>query len=118
MPADSKELSELFGVKAYDKILERITTNSYSNDIHFLPDDKQDPSWSIIREHSVVLFRCPMTAPIDIFNVAQNSNTTQWQYELEGISKNTPFASSFSKALPIKALRVETEIIHDLLIRS
>jgi hypothetical protein len=71
---DTCLLQEVLGKKKWTDIASKTCTNAYRPDIHFLPADSKPPSWSAIPEHSVVLFRYPLTAPIELFDAANDIN--------------------------------------------
>jgi hypothetical protein len=52
----AEDLTSFFG-SDWPKMKERIVTNSFNSHLHFIPSDGQDPVYSGIPEHSVVLFR-------------------------------------------------------------
>ncbi len=117
LSSDMKELSMIFGEKKFKVILTKIITNSYRNDIHFLPADLQNPSWSAIKNHSVIMFRYPLTAPIEIFDLAQSSLSDNWSTEVESSYFGNSFAESFKQVQPIKTLRLHQHLLHDMLNR-
>jgi hypothetical protein len=112
----SSDLSTVFG-NDWSKIKERIATNSYSSYLHFLPSDGQDPAYSGLPSHSVVLFRYPLTASIEIFDLAQQSTEGSWQRSIEQTATFLPAAQNFSQVRPIKVLSMRPEFLHDLLSR-
>ena len=116
MPSDMKSLSEGIGENAFNKLLNKIISNSYKNDIHYIPIDDQNPSWSVIREHSLIVFRYPLTAPIEIFNLAQTGLIDNWQKEVSFLT-NVPMSKAFIDRQPIKTLRINPSFLHDILNR-
>lgn len=113
---ESADLSTLFGSE-WEKIKTRIATNSYSTFVHFLPSDEQDPAFAGVPDHSVALFRYPMTAPIEIFDLAQHTPDSGWPAAVDLTARYLPVANSFRGRRPIKALSVQPEFLHDLLSR-
>lgn len=94
----------------------QIIRNSFSPDVHFLPRDRQAPPWSGVPEHSVVMFRYPLTAPVAIFDLAQGKSDT-WDTALAEIEGMTPLAGSFKHELPMKKLYLKPRIMADLISR-
>jgi len=114
--ADMQSLSVFFG-KNIDRILQRIVRNSFANDIHFLPPDNNPVEWSVIKEPSLVLFRYPLTAPIEVFNSAQDIHITDWAAQIDSLSIHFLTAREFAKNRPLKVLVIESHFMHDLLTR-
>lgn len=110
-------LTNLFGQKAFDSMLTKIISNSFKNDIHFLPCDNQDPSWSVITHHSLVLFRYPLTVPIAIMDLAQSSTAEEWPRLIKTQCNRTAFDVPALPSRPLKGLRLRIEFLHDLLTR-
>jgi len=113
---EASDLSALFGSE-WEKIKSRIATNSYSSYMHFLPSDEQNPAFSGVPQHSVVLFRYPMTSVIEIFDLAQHTTDAGWALAIDGMVRYLPAAGQFRTKRPLKALSVRTEFLHDLLSR-
>lgn len=107
----------LFGERRFDEIIESIITNSFSTDISFVPQDNQDPAWSIVPVPSIILFRYPLTAPIEIFDLALLTSEENWRTELIKNNGNLPFSTEFSSQRPLKALQIKPAFLHDILIR-
>ncbi|MCK8504224.1 hypothetical protein [Myxococcus fulvus] len=109
-------LRSLFGEKEWGAICEKLVRNSLHSGLHFLPADKQDPDWSGVVAHSVVLFRCPLTAPIEIFELAQDISLSDWGVAMNSIRDATPMAGAF-KLRPIKRMRLQSRFMADILSR-
>lgn len=110
-------LIELYGKGQYESTLSRIVKNSQSNDIHFLPCDEQPAEWAAVREHSVVLFRYPITAPVEIFECAQDIEVADWQSAAKRIMISWPVARHFEAVRPMKTIRLRPRFLSDLLTR-
>jgi len=108
---------ECLGAKKWDDIREGIVKNSLRSDVHFLPADRQDSAWSAVPNHSLVLFRYPMTAPIEIFDLAQDLQITDWSAAITALVGQHPIAASFAKVRPLKSLRIQNAFLGDLLSR-
>src|SRR5262249_35992899 len=112
----SMELSTVFA-NDWSKIKEKIVTNSYGSHLHFLPSDGQDQAYAGLPSHAVVLFRYPLTASIEIFDLAQQTTTASWKRTIEHAATFLPAALNFSDAKPLKVLSLRSEFLHDLLSR-
>jgi hypothetical protein len=111
------QMRDLLGVKKYDDLKEKVVKNSFTNDLHFLPNDDQNIDWSAISRHSVVLFRYPITVPIEIFDLASDIDCSNWELSIDELSQRFPTATSFKKVRPLKSLRLKQEFLSDLLTR-
>lgn len=74
----TSRLRLLFTDKEFEQTAEKIVRNSYRLDLHFLPADGQPKDWSAVAEHSVVLFRYPMSVPLDLLDAAQTQSLKDW----------------------------------------
>lgn len=112
--ASGEELQNLFGSNT-DSI-ERLLRNSRA-DMHFLPKDKQRSEWAAIREPSVALFRYVFSAPIEVFDVAQDTSRLDWEREVSLIAANLGGASAFAGRRPMKRQTLKPRFAADLLTR-
>lgn len=55
----------------------RIIRNAIT-DVHFLPADRQRPEWAAIPEHSLALFRYPLSLPFTVLELAQQHYANAW----------------------------------------
>ena len=115
--ASATELRTLFGTSNCEAIVERLVTNSYRADMHFLPSDGQRPEWSAIPEPSVALFRYVFSAPIEIFDCAQDLSRAEWGYEIRRMSSCTVGVASFGARRPMKRQTLKSRFAADLLTR-
>lgn len=115
--ADPLDLAMLFGEKEWLSTRIRLIRNALRADLHFLPADGQQPDWSGIPGHSLVLFRYPMTAPIEIFECAQDILLADWHNCCERIGATVPLARAFEDLRPVKRLTVKRDFLGDLLTR-
>lgn len=90
--------------------------NSHSSDLHFLPKDEQDIEWSAIINHSLVLFRYPITVPIEILDLVNNYYVAGWQKKMNEISAVFAVAKEFTVP-PLKIYRLNNSFLSDLLTR-
>jgi len=65
----------------------------------------------------LILFSYPLTAPIDIFDLAQISDDNTWDKEVTLISHNMPYIKAFKDLRPIKTIRMSESFLHDMLNR-
>lgn len=115
--ASHNDLRDLFGASPFEKMIERIVTNSYRSDCHFLPSDEQPHEWTTLSEPSVCLFRYPISAPIEILDAAQDLNRKDWIAEITNIATHTPCARFFSSMRPMKRQTLKPRFFADLLTR-
>ena len=115
--ASGTELRILFGAPNFDAIVERLVMNSFRTDMHFLPSDSQRPEWSAIPEPSVALFRYVFSAPIEIFDCAQDLSRAEWEHEVMRMSSCIAGAASFGARRPMKRQTLKPRFAADLLTR-
>src|SRR5437879_9870854 len=84
---------------------------------HFMPSDDQDPIYSGISAHSVVLFRYPLTTSIELFDLAQDTTESSWPDAIAQAITYLPAAESFRSWRPMKVISMRAEFLHDLLSR-
>ena len=111
----ARKAKGLLGDKGWGQLVRQLLTN-YRRDMHFLPADRF-AEWSILHEHSLVLFRYPLTAPVSIFDAAQDTTIGDWTAWIEQNSAGYPLASSFRDSRPLKGLRLKKDFLADLLTR-
>jgi hypothetical protein len=111
------ELRRLFGESVCQKLFERIVRNAYSLDVHFLPADGQRVEWSGVPVHSVVLFRQPMSAPVQLFDAAQDLQLTDWGSYVDRLSISIPAAAAFKSRRPMKRVTMRAAFASDLITR-
>jgi len=112
-----EDLRTLFGASGFAKMAERIVTNAYRGDLHFLPSDQQDKDWSVIAEPSLVFFRYPFSAPIEIFDRAQDTTRPDWSAEVRKLTRCTQGAQHFAGRRPMKRQTLKPRFLADLLTR-
>lgn len=112
----SDKLSTIYGSE-WEKIKERIIQNSYSPALHFLPHDRQDPVFSAIPNHSVVLFRYPITIPVRVLSRAQECTDASWVPSLELMNLAPALRVAFGDARPLKLASLKAAFLADLLTR-
>lgn len=115
--ADVTKVRTLFGEKQFDHLLRSIVTNAFRLDLHFLPADKQDPQWAGVPNHSVVLFRYAFSAPVVVFERAQDLSQADWTACLKEIGATVAGAQAFGPQRPVKHVRLKPPFLSDLLTR-
>jgi hypothetical protein len=120
-PTDATKLTNdvklLLGEHDFRVIVERIINNSYRQDLHFLPSDEQNIAYSGLPNHSIALFRYAFSAPVEIFEAAQDLNISDWTAFVNKLSMDIPGTSVFSLLQPIKKLRLKSIFLADLITR-
>lgn len=110
-------IKELYGAKPFSALIERLVTNGNRADTHFLPADDQPRDWSAIPEPSLVMFRYPMTVPIEVLEAAQSESPMSWGAARASLATSYSCACRFGDALPLKSLRIRPRFLSDLLTR-
>lgn len=111
------ELTNFIGIKKIDEMKTKIIKNSYSTDLHFLPSDEKNIDWSAVNNHSVALFRYPITVPIEIFDLASDVDCTNWELSVDELAQRFPSIKDFKTKRPLKSLQLNTQFLSDLLTR-
>jgi hypothetical protein len=106
----------LLGDKLWASERKALITNTRP-DVHFLPADEQEPDWSGVPEHSLVLFRYPLTAPVEVFDAAQDLALADWTAWVDSARPLFPLAEAFRGERPLKRATVRKEFLTDLLTR-
>lgn len=113
---DASILTAFYGSE-WVKIKEKIIKNSYSSAIHFLPFDRQEAIFSAVPNHSIVLFRYPITIPVRILNHAQEISDNTWREHVNTTNLAPPLRSAFESKRPIKLASLKSAFLSDLLTR-
>lgn len=115
-PAPAEAIRLLFGT-GLPKILKNVVTNSLRLDVHFLPSDGQRADWSGVLEHSLALFRYALSAPVPIFDLAQDVQQTEWTAATTRLEPACPGAQAFADERPMKRVKLKPRFLADLLTR-
>ena len=115
--SNPEDIKSLIGEKAWRSHTESLVSNSFRSDLHFLPSDAQESAFSGVAAHSLVLFRYPLTAPVEIFECAQDVSLVNWPATLARIARIKPMANTFVQEKPIKRIRLVPRYLADLLTR-
>jgi len=114
---ESGVICSALGYKSAKTVHENLVKNSHAIDLHFLPADGQPKEWSAIEFHSLVLFRYPITAPVELFDEAQELGNRDWHSTVSRVAKKVPAAAAFSDARPMKRAVLKSSFFSDLLTR-
>lgn len=110
------DLRVLFGEQAFRTRCEKLITNALRMDTHFLPARARwTTSHTSFSEHSLVLFRYPLTAPLDILDLAMQP-TSDWASAIAEYAP-LPAAKLFAASQPIRVARLRPQFFADLLSR-
>lgn len=115
---NKEHLSNIWN-KNFENLIKGLITNSGLPDVHFLPRERigKDECY-ILKEHSLVLFRYPITIPAEILNVAKDTdqeNTSSWEKYI-GSKRKVPCNIAF-KEIPLRGLQLRQDFLSDLLTR-
>lgn len=115
--ADTDCVREFLGDTAWRALTSRVIRNAQRTDLHFLPADGEELEWSALPTHSVVLFRYPITVPIEILDAAQDIGLADWNGALDQLEYAQPLVTAFRDARPVKGLTLRSEHVADMLTR-
>lgn len=115
--ANASSLKEFFKADKFKEMLKKLVENSLKPDIHFLPSDDLPIEYSAVGSHSVVLFRYPLSLPVELLNEARAmSSEEEWQTNVQKRMSVEKLLSSFGE-WPIKLACLRKEFYGDLLSR-
>lgn len=114
--AGAPHLANFIKADKLESILTKLVTNALKSDIHFLPADQLPNSYSAIPHHATVLFRYPLSIPIEILTRAQNTNQSEWENYRITSSKALPTLAHMQK-WPIKLASLRSEFFADMISR-
>ena len=110
------EFTKVFGAKNWDATIQQVVRNSHRLDLFFLPSDDQPTSWSAIPDPSVVLFRYPFSAPIQLLECAQDIQLANWGGVISELRPLLPGIDAFATR-PLKRGTLRAGFLGDLLTR-
>ena len=110
------EFTTTFRAKNWDATIQQVVRNSHRLDLFFLPSDTQPASWSAIPDPSVVLFRYPFSAPIQLLECAQDVQLTNWGTVIDELRPLLPGIDAFATR-PLKRATLRAGFLGDLLTR-
>lgn len=115
--ASLTEVGQIFGGGNFDKLLKKITTNSYKSDVHFLPSDGKPRDSAAVPEHSVALFRYACSIPLCLLDVAQACTQAQWDEGGAKIFAGMDGLKPHLSKCPVRLATVKDDFLSDLLSR-
>ena len=114
--ANATHLTKFIKADRMKSILSRLVTNAMKADIHFLPADGLPASYSAVSQHSVVLFRYPMSIPVEVVRRAQNCTESEWEgYVKSAVS--TVAVLAHMPQWPIKLATLRSAFFSDMISR-
>lgn len=115
--AGTREIRLAMGDKEYERCVSDIIKNSYSTDIHFMPADGRSGDSSVMLEHSVVLFRYPMSLPVEALQVSNDITISDWSAAIDALEVEFPIVNSMKHTRPIKVGALRSRFLPDLIAR-
>lgn len=112
----AKAVACALGDKEYARCVQDIIRNAYAADIHFLPADGRTPPMSVVEEHSVVIFRYPISLPIEVLELADNVRITDWKSALEAAAADHPVLHNMS-VRPVRQGSLKPRFLPDVISR-
>lgn len=112
----AKAVACALGDKEYTRCVRDIIRNAYATDIHFLPTDGRKPPMSVIEEHAVVLFRYPISLPIEVLELADNIRITDWQSARHTATADHPILQNML-VRPVRQGTLKPRFLPDLISR-
>ncbi len=116
LPTTLAEDLALFWGKDWPKKCEDLITNS-SASVHFLPSDGQPQEYSGVPEHSLILFRYPITVPSEILYCANDVGIHGWQSGIRELAAVYPMARTGFEKRPMKRSALRKPFIVDVIAR-
>lgn len=113
---EAADLQMFFG-SGWEALKEKIIKNAASPALHFLPADGQDAAFGAIQEHSVALFRSPISIPVRVLTLAQEASASNWASAIDGSNLSPPLKQALHSTYPFKALSLKSDFLSDLLTR-
>lgn len=111
------DVTELLGLAETERLLDRLIRNAHSVDLHFVPADGEPKEWSGVSTPSLVLFRYPVSAPIQVFEMAMQVSVRDWPNAIDTLCKSIPSAHAFREVRPLKHSTLRPRFLADLLTR-
>ena len=110
------EFNTAFGTKNWHATVQQVVRNSHRLDLFFLPSDDEPNSWSAVPDPSVVLFRYPFSAPIQLLECAQDVQLANWDAVMSELRPLLPGIDAFATR-PLKRGMLRAGFLGDLLTR-
>lgn len=113
----SNTLSDLFGAREFADKCRKLVRNSWKPDLHFLPArGRWAHSHPDFAGPAVALFRYPLTAPVELFDLANEASADNWPKVVDNPTL-PPAAKLFSGQQPLRVARLQSRFFVDLLSR-
>ena len=108
---------DISGEKAFSSNMTKLRDNSLANDTFFLPSSKVFLDTNAVTKNSLVMFRYPLTLPLEIIEMAGDIGISTWdEGVIEGILPKEQ-CLILGKKRPIKTQRLNFRYFSDLLSR-
>lgn len=111
----AQDLALLWG-KDWGEMCENLITNSLPT-LHFLPADGQPQEYSGVPEHSLILFRYPITVPSEILYCANDVGIHGWQSGIRELAAVYPMAKTGLDKRPMKRSALRKPFMVDVIAR-
>jgi hypothetical protein len=115
LPDDIVLFKSVFGRNA-SKLIEDIVRNNRP-DTHFLPKDLQPVEYGVMPAHSVILFRYPVTVPMELIEGIDYNAGSAWKSAFRSRAFLTASLAMFDEKPPIKRGRVREPFMKDIITR-
>jgi hypothetical protein len=115
LPDGMALFKSVFG-KTGGRIIDEIVRNNRP-DTHFLPKDLQPAEYGVMPAHSVILFRYPVTVPMEIVEGIDYDADSAWKTAFRGRDFLTESLAMFGEKPPIKRGRVREPFMKDIITR-
>lgn len=114
--ATIEDVKSALGDKEYLRIVSDIVRNAYSSDIHFLPADGRIGMSSAMKEHSVALFRYPLSLPVEVLDYANDIAVIDWPRVVSSMENEYPIMKEVG-VRPLKIGSLRSPYLADLISR-
>lgn len=104
---------KLLGEKKFRTVVDKVIGNGFS-DMYFLPKDGQQEDLAAVYEHSVALFRYPISVPMELLDMSLDLSISDWGGAVASVSGCIPQANFFNER-PMKVAIVKNPFLLDLL---
>lgn len=113
--ANIRDLETCLTKNRWQQLRKQVVRNALRSDLYFMPADGNDLTFSAVVNHSVALFRYPLTIPIAVLDLAQEASLSNWAIAAMALARHEPIAKAFSSVRPLKCLRLRDRFLSDLL---
>lgn len=113
---ETDNLKALF-LNDWEKTKEKIIKNNFSPATHFLPRDNQLEIFSGVYEHSIIMFRYPITIPLRLLHHAQEVPEREWKAFVSKLNLPAVLKNECKRCRPVKMLSLKSAFLSDVLTR-